>query len=119
MQVVKKPLRFFSGLPCDSDFCTDGVGIKIYQRVKTKSQKAFASFISFSPNFSLRHKRMCTFKKQSETGLKNCLKYHDMNFGTFAKKTVEKCKNNTFFKQQVISKPHKLLHFSRESSGCL
>ena len=34
-------------------------------------------------------------------------------FGKFAEKTMEKCKNNIFFKQQVISEPQKLLHFSR------
>ena len=34
-------------------------------------------------------------------------------FGTFTEKIEEKCKNNTFFKQQVLSVPQKFLHFSR------
>ena len=36
-----------------------------------------------------------------------------MNFGKFDQKTVEKSIINTIFKQQVISEPQKLLHFSR------
>ena len=35
-----------------------------------------------------------------------------MNFGKFDQKTVEKSIINTIFKQQVISEPQKLLHFS-------
>ena len=34
-----------------------------------------------------------------------------MNLGKFDRKTVEKSRINTIFKQQVISEPQKLLHF--------
>ena len=39
-----------------------------------------------------------------------------MIFGEFDQKTVEKSIINTIFKQQVISEPQKLLHFSRASA---
>ena len=54
--------------------------------------------------------------------LKSCLNFSDFrlkiaqnntHLGEFAKKSMEKCQNNDFFKQQVISEPQRLCHFSR------
>ena len=73
--------------------------------------------MQFEKNPGLLHPELGTLSQK--TGLKFFAVFtlkvacNTINFSKFDQKTVEKSIINTIFKQQEISEPQKLLHFSR------